>query len=279
MNTSRRGFLGSMMAAGAVPAFSGAAAAAEGVNDLKLGVATYSLREFSRAHAIRMIKQLNTPYVSIKEFHLLINNNPEDYRRGRNEFERAGLTILSGGNVSFQKNDEDDIRMRFEYAKQTGIPMIVCAPTHETLPKMEKYVKQYDIKIAIHNHGPEDKHFPTPQSVLDAVKNMDPRFGLCMDIGHTARTGTDIVEAARIAGPRLLDVHVKDLKTPTQKSVQVPVGEGDLAIVPLFAQLKKMNYQGGVMLEYEIEGDNPLPGMQKSFSYMRGVLAGLAHKG
>jgi sugar phosphate isomerase/epimerase len=175
MTTSRRGFFGSMIAAGAVPAFSGAAAAAApGEGDIKLGVATYSLREFSRAHAIRMIKQLNTPYVSIKEFHLLINNNPEDYKRGRSEFERAGLTILSGGNVSFQKNDEDDIRMRFEYAKQTGIPMVVCAPTHETLPKMEKYAKQYDIKVAIHNHGPEDKHFPTPQSVLDAVKNMDP---------------------------------------------------------------------------------------------------------
>lgn len=279
MTTSRRGFFGSMIAAGAVPGFSGAAAAAQGANDLKLGVATYSLREFSRGHAIRMIKQLNTPYVSIKEFHLLINNNPEDYRRGRAEFERAGLVTLSGGNVSFQKNDEDDIRMRFEYAKQTGMPMLVCAPTHETLPKMEKYVKEYDVRIAIHNHGPEDKHFPTPQSVLDAVKNMDARCGLCMDIGHTARAGADIVEAARIAGPRLFDLHVKDLKTPMQKPAQVPVGEGDLPIVPLFAQLKKMNYQGGIMLEYEIEGDNPLPGMQKSFAYMRGVLAGLANKG
>jgi sugar phosphate isomerase/epimerase len=87
------------------------------------------------------------------------------------------------------------------------------------------------------------------------------------------------VEAARVAGPRLLDVHVKDLKNAMQKASQVPVGEGELPIVPLFAQLKKMNYQGGVMLEYEIEGDNPLPGMQKSFAYMRGVLAGLGHKG
>ena len=282
MTTSRRGFLGSMMAAGSVPGFSAfAAPAAIGGNagDIKLGVATYSLREFSRAHAIRMMKQLGVQYVSIKEFHLPVNSTPDECRKGRAEFEKAGLTILSGGNVSFQINDEEDIRHRFEYAKNSGMPMIVCAPTHETLPKMEKYVKEYNIKIAVHNHGPEDKHFPTPESVLDAVKNMDPRCGLCMDIGHSVRTGADIVEAIRKAGPRLLDMHVKDLKSTTDKNSQVAVGDGVLPFPALFTELKKMNYQGGVMLEYEVEGDNPLPGMQKSFSYMRGVLAGLNFKG
>jgi sugar phosphate isomerase/epimerase len=278
MNSSRRGFLGSMMAAGAVP-FTGAAAAQGGAPlDIKLGVATYSLREFSRAHAIRMIKQLNTPYVSIKEFHLLVSGTPEETRRGRAEFEKAGLKILSGGNVSFQIDDEEDIRKRFEYAKNAGMPMIVCAPTHATLPKMEKYVKEYNIKIALHNHGPEDKHFPTPQSVLDAVKNMDPRCGLCIDLGHSARTGADLIESIRQAGSRLLDVHIKDLKNYKEKASQVPVGDGELPIPAIFAELKKMNYQGGVMLEYEIDGDDPLPGMQKSFAYMRGVLAGLGFR-
>jgi sugar phosphate isomerase/epimerase len=108
---------------------------------------------------------------------------------------------------------------------------------------------------------------------------MDPRCGLCMDIGHTSRTGVDIVEWVRKAGPRLLDMHVKDLKDRMNKDSQVPVGDGVLPIPAIFAELKKMNYQGGVMLEYEIEGDNPVPGMQKSFSYMRGVLAGMAFKG
>jgi sugar phosphate isomerase/epimerase len=271
-----------MIAAGSVPGLSGLAAGAAvggGSGEIKLGVATYSLREFSRAHAIRIIKQLGVQYVSIKEFHLPVNSTPDECRKGRGDFEKAGLTILSGGNVSFQINDEEDIRHRFEYAKNSGMPMIVCAPTHETLPKMEKYVKEYNIKIAIHNHGPEDKHFPTPESVLDAVKNMDPRCGLCMDIGHSVRTGADIVDSMRKAGTRLLDMHVKDLKSTTDKASQVAVGDGVLPFPAIFAELKKMNYQGGVMLEYEIEGDNPLPGMQKSFSYMRGVLAGLNFKG
>lgn len=270
-----------MLAAGAVPGFSGAAAGAAvagATGDLKLGVASYSFREFQRSLAIRDTRKLDISYINIKEFHLPIGSTPEEIRKARAEFDKAGLTILGGGNVSFQVNDEQDIRKKFEYARMAGMPLLVCAPTHETLPKMEKYVKEYDIKIALHNHGPEDKHFPTPESVLDAVKNMDPRCGLCMDIGHTSRTGVDIVEWVRKAGPRLLDMHVKDLKDRMNRDSPCAVGDGVLPIPAIFAELKKMNYQGGVMLEYEIEADNPLPGMQKSFSYMRGVLAGMGQK-
>lgn len=280
MTASRRSFLSSVAGAAAMtPAMAaGAPAAAGGPADLKLGVASYSLREFQRRLAISYTKKLNVSYINIKEFHLPISSTPEEIRRARAEFEKAGLTILGGGNVSFQNDDEADIRRRFEYAKAAGMPVIVCAPTHVTLPKMEKYVKEFDIKIAVHNHGPEDKHFPSPQSVLEVVKNMDPRCGLCVDVGHTARTGTDPVEALRMAGPRLHDVHIKDLKNLMDKDSQVPVGDGAMPIPAMFALLKKMNYQGGIMLEYEIDGDNPLPGMMKSFSYMRGVLAGLNHK-
>jgi sugar phosphate isomerase/epimerase len=136
-------------------------------------------------------------------------------------------------------------------------------------------VKEYNIKIAVHNHGPEDKHFPTPQSVLAVVKNMDPRCGLCIDVGHTARTGVDVVESIREAGPRLLDMHVKDLKDFKSRASQVDVGDGIMPFPAIFKQLQKMNYHAGVMLEYEIHDNEPMPGMQKSFAYMRGVLAGL----
>ncbi|MGH9660992.1 MAG: sugar phosphate isomerase/epimerase family protein, partial [Bryobacteraceae bacterium] len=122
---------------------------------------------------------------------------------------------------------------------------------------------------------PEDKHFPTPQSALKLVKDMDPRVGLCIDVGHTARTGVDVVESLREAGSRLLDVHMKDLRTLSDKDSQCAVGEGAMPVVAIFRTLLKMRYQGGVMLEYEIHADNPLPGMERSFAYMRGVLAGL----
>ncbi|MBI3208635.1 MAG: sugar phosphate isomerase/epimerase [Candidatus Solibacter usitatus] len=240
-----------------------------------LGVASYSLREFGRALAIKSVRQMGVSNINIKEFHLPYTSSKEELARGRQAFERAGLKILGGGTITLTKNDEADVQRYFEYAKNAGMPLIVAAPSAETLGLVEKAAIKYNVKVAIHNHGPEDKHFPTPQSVLKQVKNMSPLMGLCIDIGHTARTGVDVVEAIAEAGPRLLDMHVKDLKDLMGKDSQCVVGEGKMPIVAIFKQLKKMNYAGGVMLEYEIEADNPVPGMMRSFAYMRGVLAGL----
>jgi sugar phosphate isomerase/epimerase len=245
------------------------------MNDFELGVATYSLRKFSRQQAIEMLKRMNVRYINIKEFHLPIDSTPDEIEAGRKEFEDAGFVIEGGGNVSFDKDDDQDIRKKFEYAKLAGMPIIVCAPTHATLPKMEKFVKEYDIQIAVHNHGPEDKQFPTPRSVLEVVKTMDPRCGLCIDCGHTARTGVDVVESIREAGPRLLSMHIKDLADAKVRDSQCDVGEGVLPIAGIFQQLRKMHYTGGVMLEYEIHENDPLFGMQKSLAFMRGVRAGL----
>ena len=272
IDSTRRGFLAGTAALAARPAFG---APASTVEDVKLGVASYSLRKLSRPQAIAAIKELHTPYVNIKEFHLLYKASPEERAAGRQEFEAAGLKITGGGTISLQKEDDADIRYYFDYAKACGMPLMVVAPTARTVPRIEKFVKEYNIKVAIHNHGPEDKHFPTPQSALKLVKDLDPRMGLCIDVGHTARTGVDVVESIREAGPRLLDMHVKDLRDLRGKDTQCVVGEGAMPIVAIFKTLKRMNYQGHVMLEYEIDADNPLPGMQRSFAYMRGVLAGL----
>ena len=272
--TSRRTFLGASAAALAASQ-TGIGATSEDPREFKLGIATYSLRKFPRGQAIAMLKQMKVKYINIKDFHLPMNGTPEEIKAGRKEFEDAGFIIEGGGNISFPNADEQDIRHRFEYAKLAGMPIIVCAPTHVTLPKMEKFAKEYNIKIAVHNHGPEDKQFPTPQSVLDVVKNMDPRMGLCIDCGHTSRTGVDVVESIRVAGPRLHSMHIKDLADAKVKESQCDVGDGVLPIVAIFKQLHGMNYNGGVMLEYEINENDPMMGMQKSLAYMRGVTAGL----
>jgi sugar phosphate isomerase/epimerase len=245
-------------------------------HQIQLGVASYSLREFSRNYAIKTIKQLGVSNVNIKEFHLPYLAKPEDIDRGRKQFENAGLKILGGGTVTFAKEDDADIRFYFEYAKRAGMPLMVAAPTTRVLPMLEKFVKEYDIKIAVHNHGPEDKYFPSGRDALALMKDMDPRMGICCDIGHESRAGKDIVETLEMAGPRLHDMHIKDLRVATGKDSQCDVGDGILPIVPIFKYLKKSKYAGAVMLEYEINGDNPVMGMAKSFSYMRGVLAGLA---
>ncbi|MEO8028414.1 MAG: sugar phosphate isomerase/epimerase [Bryobacteraceae bacterium] len=250
-------------------------------DDLKLGIASYSFREFQRKTMLSMAKKLRVSYINLKDMHMPMVMKDSDRAKAVKSIQDAGFTILGGGTVDFKKDDDADFEAKFEYAKKSGMPLMVSAPSRTTLPKLEKFVKKYDIKIAVHNHGPEDKEFPTPQSVLEIVKNLDPRMGCCIDIGHTARTGTDPVAAVRDAGSRLLDMHVKDLAilqspdTKIARESQVPVGQGKMPIAAIFRELKKMNYKGGVMLEYEIHDSDPLPGMFESFSFMRGVLAGL----
>jgi sugar phosphate isomerase/epimerase len=251
------------------------AAAGTQPGDVKLGVASYSLRKKSLAESIQALKAMNIRYMKMKvEAHLPQTSTAAQVTEARKMMDDAGIILDSTGNNPMQK-DEAEIRSKFEYAKLLGVKLMIIAPTMVTLPIVEKCVKEYDIKVALHNHGPEDKNFPSAASVLKAIKGLDPRVGLCLDIGHSARTGEDFVDAIRKAGPRLLDIDARDLLTPTGKPAEVAVGEGNLPIGPMFKELKKQKWGGVVHLETELEADNPVPGMQKSFAFMRGVLAGL----
>ena len=275
-DSTRRGFLGGTMAAAGLRVAAPAPAAPQ---DLKLGVASYSLRQFQRALAIKMTRQLNVAYICIKEFHLPYSSTPEEIARAVKDFAKSGLKVVGGGVIYFNEDTDEGVRRYFDYAKATGMPLMVVAPSHQSLPRLEKFVKQYNLPVAIHNHGPEDKEFPSPESVLKAIQGMDPRVGLCIDAGHTTRTGANVLDSIRAAGSRLLDFHIKDLKDLMDGKTQVPVGDGAMPVVEIFKLLKKMNFQGCVNLEYEIDGDDPLLGMAKSFAYMRGVLAGLGGAG
>jgi hypothetical protein len=249
-----------------------------GASPIRLGIASYTFRKFDDAHLIQFMKELKTPYLNLKDFHLPMTPLDQVSVRAA-EYRAAGFTLTAAGTITFNKDDDDDIRSKFEYVKAAGIPMIVGAPTHEVLPRVEKFVKQYNIKLAIHNHGPEDKNFPSPFDVLAAVKNMDSRIGCCIDVGHTMRTGTDPVEAIRKVGKRVLDIHMKDLAERLVKESQVAVGDGLMPVPEIFRALIDIHYPGQVDLEYEIHADDPMPGVIKSFAYMRGVLAGMGYKG
>ncbi len=242
---------------------------------IKLDVASYSLRNFPRAKAIEMTKALGTPYINLKSFHLPYDATPAEFAAAKSDLANAGMQLVGGGVITFETDTDDGVRKYFDYAKAAGMPMIVGTCEPGILPRIEKFVKQYDIKFAIHNHGPEDKHFPSPYDVLKAVKGLDPRIGLCLDFGHTVRAGADPVRATADAGPRLLDMHAKDLRDLKVMESQCIVGEGKIPIVEIFRQLQKIRFPGYVNLEYEIEPDDPLPGMKQSFAYMRGVLAAL----
>ena len=275
-DATRRAFLHTIPAAAAAAAASpNTSAAASSAPAIRFGIASYSFREFSRRLCIQYTKQLGISLLTIKEFHALYRSTPEELDRARREFAAAGLTLTGGGTVYMLKEDPEDVKFYFEYARRLGLPMMNVGPTAKTLPIIEKFAREYDIKIAVHNHGPEDRHFPAPSDALKLIKDMDPRMGVCVDVGHTTRTGRDIIETIRECGSRLIDVHIKDLKDLMGKDSQVDVGDGNMPVAGIFKELIRMNYQGVVHLEYEINADNPMPGMIKSFAHMRGILAGL----
>ena len=251
---------------------------ANGTSPIRLGIASYTFRKFDATQLIDFMKQLRTPYLNLKDVHLPMGPAAQ-VKEEADRFRAAGLQLTAAGTIYFTKDEDEDIRSKFEYCKAAGIPIIVGAPTRTTLPRVEKFVKEYDIKLAIHNHGPEDKEWPSPLDVLAAVKNMDPRVGCCIDVGHTMRAGTDPIEAIRKAGPRLFDMHMKDLADGKLKESQVAVGEGVMPVKAIFETLIQLRYSGNVDLEYEIKESDPMPGVMESFAYMRGVLAGMGYRG
>jgi sugar phosphate isomerase/epimerase len=245
---------------------------------IKLGLASYTFRNFSRAQLIPFMKQLNVTELNAKDVKDHLPADPQGETAALADYAANGIKLHAVGAVYFRKNEDEDVRAQFEYAKRAGISVIVAGdPTPETLPRIEKFVREYDIRIAIHNHGPEDKVWPSPVDVLKAVKGMDPRMGCCIDVGHCVRAGTDVVEAVRAAGPRLFNMHMKDLTNFTDKDSQVAVGDGKLPFRETFEALIAIRYPGFVDLEYEVHADDPMPGVIASFAYMRGVLAGMGY--
>ena len=282
----RREFLAGVAAAGLLPhalTKTMTAAAAPRPEPLKLGLASYSVRNFKTLEqAIDFARKLEVKYINYKDVHLPRTLPTEELKAAKAKTEAAGLTLMGGGTINMVKNDEAAIRKDFEYAKHAGFPLIVAAPSHESLDTVEKLAKEFKIKIAIHNHGPEDKFFPSPYDVYKAVKARDPLMGLCIDVGHTVRTGADPAKAVIDCKDRVYDFHVKDLRifkdVPSEKAKdsQCIIGKGAIDFPTLFRALLKINFQGHVGMEYEIDANDPLPGMLQSIAYMRGVLAGLA---
>jgi sugar phosphate isomerase/epimerase len=243
---------------------------------IRLGLASYTFRNFSRVQVIGFMKQLNVFTLNAKDVKDHLPMEAQQEAAALADYAAAGIKLHAAGAIYFAKDEDNDIRSKFEYCKRAGIAVIVAGdPTPETLPRMEKFVKEYDIRIAIHNHGPEDKVWPSPLDVLKAVKGMDPRIGCCIDVGHTVRAGTDVVQAIHEVGPRLFNMHMKDLTNFQSKESQVAVGEGIMPERKMFEALIATKYQGFVDLEYEIHADDPMPGVIASFAYMRGVLAGM----
>jgi sugar phosphate isomerase/epimerase len=254
--------------------------AGDGAGPIKLGLASYTFRNFTRAQMIGFMKELNVYDLNAKDAKDHLPMDPAAEAQALADYSAAGIRLHAAGAIYFQKATDDDIRSKFEYLKRANIPVMVAGdPTPENLPRIEKFAKEYDIRVAIHNHGPEDKLWPSPLDILKDIQGMDSRIGCCIDVGHTVRAGTNVVEAIHAVGPRLFNMHMKDLTDFSSKESQVAVGDGKMPIRGIFEALIAIRYPGFVDLEYEVHADDPMPGVSKSYAYMRGVLAGMGYSG
>jgi sugar phosphate isomerase/epimerase len=240
---------------------------------LKAGVASYSLRGLKLDAAIKAIQRVDLKYVSIKDIHLKMDSTPEQRKAVVQQFRDAGITPLSCGVVTLE-NDEEKVRRAFEYTRDIGAAVMVCSPDPEAFPLLDRMVKSFDIKLAIHNHGPGDKRFPSPYDALKAAEKFDPRIGLCIDVGHTARAGVDPAEAIRKCRERLYDLHLKDVD-PSLPQPEVELGRGRLDVRAILQALLDVRYAHHVGFEHEKDAKDPLPGLAESVGYAKGMLSGM----
>jgi inosose dehydratase len=278
---SRRRFLqvvgvgaASLAGAGRCPAQVGSAAKEQkGKPKFELGLASYTLREFKLEETLAMTKRVGLKNICFKSMHLPLDSTPAQIRATIQKVKDVGLNLYGGGVISMKK--ENQVHQAFDYAKAAGMKVIIAAPSPEMLPMIEKKVKQYDIKVAIHNHGPGDKLFPTPKVALKHIRNLDKRIGMCHDIGHTKRYGSDPIAETRLCGDRLHDVHIKDVSAANKNGHGVEIGRGVIDIPRFLKTLIKMEYDGIVSFEYEKDAKDPIAGLAESVGYVKGVLAAI----
>jgi sugar phosphate isomerase/epimerase len=239
----------------------------------ELGMASYTLRKFNLEQTIAMTKRLGLKYICLKEFHLPLKSSKEEIEKAVAKVKDSGLVLYACG-VIYMKT-EADVTQAFEYAKNAGVKTIVGVPNPELLSLVEKKAAEYDIKVAVHNHGPEDKLYPSPASVYEKIKGLDKRIGLCIDIGHTQRSGIDPSEPAEKFADRLMDIHIKDVDAATTDGKTIEMGRGVIDIVKFLKTLEAIKFSGVTAFEYEKDETDPLPGAAESVGYTRGILASI----
>jgi len=273
---SRREFLGlaaATAAAGTLPmegtAF--AEAVAPPRVPFELGVASYTFRSFPLEQAVAWTARLGVRRITLKDMHLPMAVTAAEMGRARACLEAAGVQLSSCG-VIYMKS-EDEVHKAFAYARLAGITMMVGVPQVALLPLTEQKVKETGIAVAIHNHGPDNPLFPSPESAYRAVEKMDRRIGLCVDVGHTQRLGLDPAAEIERFFDRVIDVHIKDVSGPDVKGTTVEIGRGVIDTPKLLKTLVRLGYSRTVHFEHEKDGKDPFPGLAESVGFVRGVLA------
>ncbi|MDR0543611.1 MAG: sugar phosphate isomerase/epimerase [Dysgonamonadaceae bacterium] len=236
----------------------------------KLGMAGYTFVNFDLDKTLDVLQKTDVHYLCIKDFHLPLNSNAGQIADFHAKLAAKGVTGYAAGPIYMKS--EADVDNAFEYAKRAGVKLIVGVPNVELLPYVDKKVKEYDFNFAIHLHGPDIALYPDAEDVWNHTKDLDPRIGMCLDIGHDLRNGKDPVADLKKYRSRVFDIHLKDVTAPTKAGYTVEVGRGLIDFPAFINALREVGYTGVVSLEYERNMKDPFTGIGESIGYFRAMI-------
>jgi len=235
-----------------------------------LGVAGYTFVKFDLQTTLETLQRCDVHYLCIKDFHLPLESTDKEIAAFHKKCADYGVKGYAVGPLYMRSKEEVD--KCFEYAKRVGVNTIIGVPDYELLPYVEEKVKEYGFFYAIHLHGPDIDRYPDADDVWEHTKNLDPRIGMCLDIGHDTRNGKDPVADLKKYQSRVFDIHLKDVTAPTKEGYSVEVGRGIIDFPAFVKMLREVGYTGCVSLEHERNMDDPFMGIAESIGYFRAML-------
>jgi len=281
MKFNRRNFIkttGAGVIAAGIPAISSGTAASDSpssavTDTFSLAVAGYTFAKINLDQSLAMMKRVGMKYIGLKDFHLPLTSTKEIIDETLAKMKSFGVEPYGVGPIYMKS--EAAVDQAFAYAKLVGVNLIIGVPDVQLLPYVEKKVKEFNFRLAIHNHGPDLPIYPSAEDIWKEIKDLDPRIGFCLDIAHTVRLGLDPIETYVKYRDRMYDFHIWDVDKPEKAGWCVEAGRGIIDFPKFFKTLREYKYTGTCSLEYGKDMSDPLPGVAESIGYFRGVLAGL----
>ncbi len=239
----------------------------------RLAIAGYTFAKINLDQSLEMMKRVGVKYLGVKDFHLPLDSSQEVIDQALAKMRSFGVEPYGVGPIYMRSQEAVD--QAFDYARRVGVALMVGVPDVPLLPYVEKKVKEYNIRLAIHNHGPDLPLYPGAGDVWKEIKDLDPRIGFCLDIAHSFRLGEDLFEDTMKYRDRIFDFHIWDVDKPEKAGWCVEAGRGMIDFPRFFRLLRDIKYSGTCSLEYGKDMNDPLPGIAESIGYFRGVMAGL----
>ncbi len=240
-----------------------------GEDAFHVGMAGYTFVKFDIDTTLAFMKRLGVKYLCIKDFHLPLNSTAEQIAAFHAKLAAHDVKGYAVGPI-YMKN-EKEVDRAFDYAVRVGVKTLVAVPNYELLPYVDKKIKETDIRIAVHLHGPDMPLFPDATDAWNHLKDLDPRMGMCLDIGHNLRNGADPIADLKRYKSRVFDIHLKDVTDCTKAGRAIELGRGRIDFPRFVKMLRKVGYAGSCSLEYEKDMKDPFVGIAESIGYFRAV--------